>query len=189
LVTRTPGASCREATANAFPHRSVGPECFKTELGPEFVVIEEGQNGRTTMWDDPGSTVDKNGMRFLPVVLESQKPLDLVIVMLGTNDLKIHLGLSPHAIAHGAGCLIERIRLSDAGPGNQAPGILLVAPAPVAEGPCPFGHLFDGAPARSRQFKEAYEEIAQRYGVGFLNAGDYASCRNPRRDPSRCRKL
>jgi len=162
-----------------FPAHVRWPGAMQAELGRDYQVIEEAQNGRTTMWDDPGSEVDKNGMRALPIILESQAPLDVAIVMLGTNDLKIHLGLTAPAIAHGAGCLVERIQGSGAGPGGAAPKVILVAPAPVSEGFCPFGRLFDGAPAKSRELKAAYEEVAARYGVAFLNAGDYASCPVP----------
>ena len=53
----------------------------------EYEIIEEGLNGRTTVWDDPIEGF-KNGSLQLPPCLESQKPLDLVVLMLGTNDLK-----------------------------------------------------------------------------------------------------
>ena len=155
------------------------PGVMAAELGDGFTVIEEAQNGRTTMWDDPTEPIDKNGLRHLPIILESQKPVDLVIVMLGTNDLKNHFNLNAHAIAHGCGVLIDRVLESDAGPANGAPKVLLVAPAPVADGECPFGHLFDGAPEVSAGFKAAYTEVAEARGIPFLNAGDFASCPVP----------
>ena len=63
------------------------------QLGPQFSAIEEGQSGRTTVWDDPLEG-DKNGLRYLPACLESHMPLDLVILMLGTNDLKARFSLT-----------------------------------------------------------------------------------------------
>lgn len=154
------------------------PGVMQTELGDDFDVIEECQNGRTTMWDDPNEPVDKNGLRHLPVVLESQKPVDLVIVMLGTNDLKNHFNLNAFAIAHSCGVLLDRILESDAGPDKAAPKVMLIAPAPVVGG-CPFGHLFDDAPAKSAGFKSAYAEVAAEREIPFLNAGDFASCPVP----------
>ena len=56
-------------------------------LGPEFTVIEEGCNGRTTVFDDPLEGW-KNGLDYLKPCLNSHKPIDLVILMLGSNDLK-----------------------------------------------------------------------------------------------------
>lgn len=155
------------------------PGVLQNELGDGYLVIEEAQNGRTTMWDDPCETVDKNGLRHLPIVLESHSPIDLVIIMLGTNDLKNHFNHNAHAIAHSCGVLIDRVLESQAGPGSAAPKSLLIAPAPVSEGHCPFGHMFDDGAIKSAGFKAAYSEVAEERGIPFLNAGDYASCPVP----------
>jgi len=56
-------------------------------LGEGFEIIEEGLNGRTTVWDDPVEG-NKNGKEHLPIMLETHRPIDLLILMLGTNDLK-----------------------------------------------------------------------------------------------------
>lgn len=155
------------------------PGVMQAELGREYLVIEEAQNGRTTLWDDPSHLVNKNGSKHLPVALESQSPLDLLIVMLGTNDLKNHFNLNALAIAHGCGVLADRILESDVGPNKEAPKVLLIAPARISEGYCPFGHLFDGAVETSAGFNEAYAEVAKERGISFLNGGDYASCPVP----------
>lgn len=155
------------------------PGVMQANLGGDFLVIEEAQNGRTTVWDDPYEEVNKNGSRHLPVVLESHAPLDLVILMLGTNDLKSHFGQNARSIADSCGVLIDRILSSEAGPGGSPPKVILIAPAPVSEGDCPFGHLFDNAANVSAGFKEAYTEVAEDRGVAFLNAGDYANCPSP----------
>ncbi len=162
-----------------FPAHVRWPGVLQTELGPDFVVIEEAQNGRTTMWDDPSESVDKNGIRNLPIVLESQCPIDLMIVMLGTNDLKMHLNLSAHSIAHGMGALVDRILDCDVGPERASPQVLVISPAPVSDEPCPFGHLFDHAAERSQELAAAYQEVANDRGVAFLNAGEFAQCPSP----------
>jgi lysophospholipase L1-like esterase len=72
------------------------------DLGSGYRVIEEGQNGRTTVHEDPTAWASRNAHTYLPSCLESQKPLDLVILMLGTNDLKTMFGLSPSEIASGS---------------------------------------------------------------------------------------
>lgn len=171
-----PGEDCER-----FPSDVRWPGVMQAALGSDdFDVIEEAQNGRMTVWDDPYETaVSKNGAAHLPVVLESHKPLDLVVVMLGTNDLKNHMTHDAHAIAQAVGVLIDLIAASDAGPQKTAPQVLMVCPAPVSEGHCPFEHLFDTAPAISRQLPAAYREIAELREVAFLNAGDYASCPEP----------
>lgn len=75
-------------------------------LGSEFRVIEEGLNGRTTRWDDPIET-DHNGLTYLRPCAESHQPLDLIIVMLGTNDLKQRFNLSASDIAQSAAGVAE----------------------------------------------------------------------------------
>ncbi|MGB5733865.1 MAG: GDSL-type esterase/lipase family protein [Thiohalocapsa sp.] len=64
------------------------PSVLRDKLGPDFSVIAEGLNGRTTVFDDPIDGAHKNGRTYLLPCLESHAPLDLVIIMLGTNDLK-----------------------------------------------------------------------------------------------------
>ena len=54
------------------------------ELGTDFRIIEEGQNGRTTVHEDP-LNVCRNGIEYLPACLESHKPIDIVVLMLGST--------------------------------------------------------------------------------------------------------
>jgi lysophospholipase L1-like esterase len=161
--------------ADRFPSDVRWPGVMREKLGAGCEVIEEAQNGRTTVFDDPYETVCKNGAKHLPVILESQKPVDLVILLLGTNDLKAHLGQTAKTIAMGAGVLLDRILASDAGPGKRAPKVLLVAPALVAAAECPFGPKFDGAVEKSRDFAAAYRREAELRGVPFVNAADHVT--------------
>lgn len=156
------------------------PGILKASLGEGFIIIEEAQNGRMTAWDDPFETsVSKCGLDHLPVVLESQKPLDLVIIMLGTNDLKSHMNHSATTIAHAVATLVDVVKASDAGPAQLAPEVLMICPAAVSEGNCPFWHLFDGAPEKSREMPTAYREMAEDRGVAFLDAGEFVNCPEP----------
>lgn len=153
------------------------PGVMGAELGGGFRIIEEAQNGRMTAWDDPCEPfINKCGATHLPIVLESQKPIDLAILMLGTNDLKNHMNHNAVAIADGMGALVEIVLASDAGPQKAPPQVLMVAPVPTAQGQCPFGHLFDHAVTLSRKLAAAYSEVAADLGVAFLNAGEFAEC-------------
>lgn len=144
------------------------------ELGAEFRIIEEGQNGRTTVHEDPTAWASRNGRAHLPVVLESHKPIDIVVLMLGTNDLKTFFNVPPQDIANGAGVLVRLIRESDAGPDGKAPRVLLVCPGVVGD----LSAMPDldarvaNAHARSLQFPKHYAAIARQHGVAFLNAQD-----------------
>ncbi|MBG87595.1 MAG: hypothetical protein CMO80_11940 [Verrucomicrobiales bacterium] len=156
-----------------FPAHVRWPGVLQMELGDEYSIVEEAQNGRTTVFDDPYETICKNGSRHLPVVLESQKPVEVVVLMLGTNDLKLHLNQNALTIAHGAGVLVSRILQSDAGPNQKAPKVLLISPAQIHPAQCPFGHKFDGTHEKSVGFAKAYREVAELHGVEFLDAAEH----------------
>ncbi|UWQ17954.1 SGNH/GDSL hydrolase family protein [Jannaschia sp. M317] len=133
-------------------------------------VICEGHPGRTTVHDDPIDGAHKNGMRALPALLESHRPLDLVIVMLGTNDCKARFGLRGWDIAAAVGKLAQVVQGSTAGPGGRAPDVMLVAPVPVEEAGV-LAEMFQGGPARSRAIAPALRDEADRLGCGFFDAG------------------
>lgn len=86
-------------TKNRFPPDVRWTGILKRTLGEGYHVIEEGLNGRTTVWDDPIEGY-KNGREYLIPCLESHRPLDLVIIMLGTNNLKKRFSLTFSAGEH-----------------------------------------------------------------------------------------
>lgn len=148
------------------------PGVLRDQLGQGYWVIEEGLGGRTTVWEDALSP-DRNGHTYLLPCLETHQPIDLVVLMLGTNDLKHRFGKSPYDIASGAGFLVDAIQVTPCGPDGSAPRVLLVCPPPTAD-PLPplFADMFEGAIEKSRRLAPQYERIASEYGVHFLNAGD-----------------
>jgi lysophospholipase L1-like esterase len=138
-------------------------------LGNSYEVIEEGLNGRTTVWDDPIEGY-KNGRDYFVPCLQSHHPLDLVIIMLGTNDLKSRFSLSAMDIALGAGVLVDIVQKSDASAGDPIPKVLLIAPPPIAKLGV-FAEVFEGAGAKSRKFSECFKNVATTLGCAFLDAG------------------
>lgn len=144
------------------------PSVMARALGVE--VIAEGHPGRTTVHDDPIDGAHKNGMTALPALLESHRPIDLVIIMLGTNDCKARFGLRGWDIAAGIGKLALTVQGSTAGPGGRAPDVMLVAPVPVEEAGV-LAEMFQGGPVRSRAIAPALRAEAERLGCGFFDAG------------------
>lgn len=137
-------------------------------LGPDYTVIEEGLNGRTTVWDDPIEGY-KNGRSYLIPCLETHRPLDLVVLMLGTNDLKKRFSLSAFDIAQGAAVLVREILISGSGYDLEAPKVLLMAPPPVVA-LTDFAEMFEGAEPKSKGFARHYAAVAQLMGCAFLDA-------------------
>ena len=141
------------------------------ELGGGWRVIEEGQNARTTVHDDP-LNVARNGKEFLPACLESHKPIDLVVMMLGTNDLKNTFGVSPGEIATGASVLAKMILQSDAGVNGKPPQLLLVCPPAIGDmSRAPeIAEKINDAQSRSQALPKRYEAVAAQLGCVFLNS-------------------
>lgn len=146
---------------------------LRTLLGEEYRVIEEGQRGRTTVWDDP---VENRlaGLTYLWPCLDSHAPIDLVVIMLGTNDCKPYFSVHPQNIADGAGRLVDMVQKCNFGPNDTAPKVLLISPIRIVTGQV-YPHLFDDmAQIKSRSFPTAFRSVAQRYGCAFLDASELA---------------
>jgi len=148
------------------------PGVMRRQLGASWDVIEEGHPSRTTVWDDPIEGTHKNGLRALPVCLESHMPLDLVIVMLGTNDLKHRFGVNPSDIAESIDVLVKAIKASEVGPGGIPPAVIVVAPPPMHEVGW-LGEMFLGGAEKSLRLADCIGQAARRNGAGFVNAGAY----------------
>ncbi len=134
------------------------PGVLQRELGDDVHVVEEGQSGRTTVFDMPWEP-NRNGLTFLPVALATHHPIDIVVIDLATNDLFLP-GVNAYHAAHGAMKLAEVVLRSDAGPGGAAPGVLVVVPPPFApldawgQGEAP------GAEAESQRLSRAFVDAA-----------------------------
>ena len=150
------------------------PRVMGRTLGDEYEVIEEGLNGRCTIWDSPIHP-GRNGLTYLEPCLLSHAPLDLVIIMLGTNDLKTAYGLTAPDIAVGAARLVEAAQRTLSGPDGMPPKVLLVSPVPIgkitrASEVWGLGEGYD----KSRELARLYEVVAEQYDVGFFDAGSVA---------------
>jgi lysophospholipase L1-like esterase len=160
------------------------PAVMACHLGDSVELLEEALSGRTTDLDDfeidlpsvhlKGATL--NGARLLPAILSSHLPLDLVIIMLGTNDLKTRFTRSPQQIATA---VIGLVRLVDECKGGvntvyPAPKVLLLAPPPLGTG---FHNPEEwaGGPEKSLVLGSALRDTAAAAGLPFLNAGDFIS--------------
>ena len=139
-------------------------------LLPDWEVVAEGHPGRTTLHDDPIEGAHRNGLTVLLAILESHKPVDVVLLMLGTNDLKERFSVNAGDIALGLERLVRVILASGCGPDGAAPGVLLVAPPPIVETGCLAG-MFAGGAAKSRALGAEVKAAAGRAGVPFLDAG------------------
>lgn len=145
------------------------PGVLQNTLGEEYYIIEEGLNGRTTVWDDPMRGGPKrNGSRYLLPCLESHAPINLLIVMLGTNDLKARFSVTPYDIAESMAALIEIAQKSPCGLAGKAPDILIMAPPPLGK-LTEWAETFQGGVEKSRKLAGYYESVASAYGCLFFD--------------------
>lgn len=148
------------------------PGVLKNELGNGYLVIEEGLNGRTTVWDDPLHGGFKNGKEYLIPCLASHKPLEMVILFLGTNDLKSRFSLTASEISSGIRTLVEVVCKSNSGIDEKPPRLLVVAPPLIGKVPnsSRFSEEFEGAKEKSRKLGIYFKEVAHEYDCEFLDA-------------------
>ncbi|MVS98149.1 SGNH/GDSL hydrolase family protein [Devosia marina] len=154
------------------------PTTLEHGLGGKARVIAEGLGGRATAYDDWTAAADRNGARILPTLLASHAPLDLVIIFLGTNDLKPFVAGTAAYAARGARRLIEMTRGHFASVGEPVPQIILVSPPQVVETTnenmlSNFGGL-DHLLRESRDFERHYRRHAEETGVHFFDAASVA---------------
>jgi lysophospholipase L1-like esterase len=143
-------------------------------LGADFRVIEEGLNGRTSVFDDPIEPY-RNGLAYLPPCLLSHAPRDLIIISLGCNDLKRRFSLSPNDIAQGVERLVVTAKSFPVGPNAVPPEIILAAPPPVVK-LTGFADMFEGAHEKSLSLGGRYRAVARLHGIGFVDAGEHIHC-------------
>ncbi len=151
------------------------PSVLADALGDGFHVVAEGLNGRTTAFDDRLAGADRNGATILPTILMTHAPLDLVIIMLGSNDMKPWVHGNPIAAKQGIERLIDIVRGHDYPLGEPAPKILIVAPPAVSRtGQAEFAEMFSGGDAASERLAPLYAALADQAGCGFFDAGTVA---------------
>ncbi|MCO5065893.1 MAG: SGNH/GDSL hydrolase family protein [Rhizobiaceae bacterium] len=151
------------------------PSVLQAELGDDFSVIAEGLNGRTTAFDDNLAGEDRNGARVLPTILGSHSPLDAIIVMLGSNDMKPWIHGTALGAAHGMKRIVQIVRGHPYPQGAAAPKIVLVAPPPVSRtNNTEYAAMFEGGDSASRQLADAYRNLAAEMGCGFFDAATVA---------------
>lgn len=149
------------------------PMQLQAGLGYEdYLVVEEGRSGRTTVFPDP-LTPGLAAIDYLHPCLKSHEPVDLLIIMLGTNDAKERFGANAFTIAKGMERLVREAQVVDCW-GEKAPNILLLAPPAIREEILPQAGtrgMGIGCVEKSRQYPAALQGVATLLGCHFLDVG------------------
>ena len=160
------------ADGDRFPE-SVRWTCLLQELlGDGYKVIEEGLNGRTTVFEDPCDDW-KKGIDYIKGILCTHRPVDYLVIMLGTNDMKTVFNASAEEISAGLNEIVQRSeKVMDLKQG-YVPKILIVSPPEISpdilSGPFA-GSFNEAAVEKSRHLSEYYKKVADKHGCGFVDA-------------------
>jgi lysophospholipase L1-like esterase len=154
------------------------PGVLNAALGQNYEIIEEGLSARTTDIRDPTlphiSGAGLDGSAYLSSALATHEPLDLVVIMLGTNDVKKMFDRSPYRIALGMGKLIDIVAQTKGGVGTSypAPKVLVLAPPPLGTlFPEARAERFAGGVEKTKALPGYYEAVARAAGAEFLDVG------------------
>lgn len=153
------------------------PARLQEKLGSDYLVVEEGLTGRTTVFDDPFDPF-MNGLKFMPAVLRTAAPIDLLVFMLGTNDFQSHIPEgNPISTARGVQLMLEEARKLDLDrPGGEKMKILMISPIEISEARLTFkkNDVTDQQSIdNSRKLGEHMKIVAEELGVEFIDAAKY----------------
>ncbi|WP_300370821.1 SGNH/GDSL hydrolase family protein [Brachyspira sp.] len=142
-------------------------------LGDKYRIIENGLCGRTTMFNDPCKS-SRNGLHSIDATLEISKPLDLVIISLGTNDLKVKYSAPSNTITQGIKRIISAIRNYDYEIKCNVPKILVLAPPPLGdkvESVNNFSEFDKNSISVSKELSSKYKLLSEQENVYFFDLG------------------
>ncbi len=146
------------------------PNVVTRELAPDWEVVAEGLPGRTAQFDDPVNGAHMNGRTGLRIALESHGPIDMLAIMLGTNDAKKRFMATPELITAGLAGLVDMALREDYQLRHDGFEVMLICPPPVVEVGVLKGEFQDGSEV-SRNLPPVLRDYSAKRGIGFLDAG------------------
>lgn len=159
-------------TGERFPWGIRWTSILSEKLGQDkYHIVEEGLCGRTTVFDDPLRD-GRCGVKVLPTLLESHAPIDLSIIMLGTNDCKTVYGASSDVIGKGVARLVKQVR-------RFAPTSKVLVISPIHLGQQVWEDELDPEFSHhsvdvSKGLAEAYCKVSHEEHTAFLDASQFA---------------
>ncbi len=168
---------CADGALARFNESERWTRLLQAALGEDYLVVEEGLSGRTTVFDDP-LYEGLAAIDYLYPCLKSHEPVSLLIIMLGTNDTKERFSVNPFAIGLGMKKLVLKAKTIDCwGPGGT-PNILIVAPPVIGEGVLTspvadeMGTMGTTCVEKSRRVPAEFQRVAAETGCHFADANE-----------------
>lgn len=172
-----PKKECGENWNMRFDENTRWTGVLQQLMGGEYKIIEEGLNGRTSAFDDPQDDT-RNGLKYIATCMQTNMPIDMVIVMLGTNDVKSFFPYTPYVVANGFGRIVKEIRKIDYGKNGKIPEVLVVSPIAINEDAAKGwigGEFGMDSVKKNAELPVYLEKVAREQGAHFFNIGAYVT--------------
>lgn len=155
-----------------YPQNKRWPGVLQEKLGSNYHIIEECLCARTLDSDDPRPGFEgRNGLSFLPTVLDSHYPLDMIIVSLGLNELKSIYPWTGNDVAKKMKTMLEGIQGRNPNFHETDTEIVLLS-QPFVKSTGFWGELWDGAEEKSKELFSKYEDLAREMNITFVDLSD-----------------
>ena len=164
-------------TGGRYDENTRWPMRMQKLLGDGYAVIEEGFNGRTCVYDDPVEGGYKSGVNYLPPCLMSHNPLDVVLIMLGTNDTKVRFGMTPMTIGQAMMQLVRTAKLYAVNEAGEPSRVVVVSPPVILDNLMQTRHaecFGEQAIAVSKGLSRELRRITKLMRCDFFDAAPFA---------------
>ena len=170
------------ANGKRFSEKERWPKILEEKLGNEYEIIEEGLCGRTAAFIDDVKPF-RYGLGMLEGIIETHMPSDLIIIMLGTNDLKSNFSPNAVAISNGIRKMVQQIRdIYRWSKYEYEPKILILSPIYLGETistiDCSFEQFGQEGLDLSKKLSKYYKQVADNFDCYFMDASKYAQASN-----------
>lgn len=145
---------------------------LQSKLGDDYEIIEEGLGGRTTVIDDPKKE-GRNGKSYLWPCLETHRPIDIIILMLGTNDFKERFNQTAEDIGNNIEVLVNMVFKYSKEKNNKSLRLILLSPPYVDESVAGVKENYSGAEEKSKQLAKHYQNVAVKYSCEFIDTAQF----------------
>ena len=159
-------------TWSRYDYKDRWTSVLQEKLGPGFYITVNALQGRTTAWEHPFLPF-RNGREPLMMLLESNAPIDLVIIMLGTNDIISMLNKSAEESASGMLSLIRIIYQSLSGPDGRIPKVMIISP-PVIGNLSGFMSLYyNKRKDESKKLAQYHKTFSEQFDCNFIDSNEF----------------
>jgi len=167
-------ADCADSALARFNEEERWTCLLQKALGEDYLVVEEGLSGRTTVFQDP-LYEGLDALHYLYPCLKSHEPVSLLVIMLGTNDVKERFSTNAFAVGLGMRRLVQKAKTVDCWGPDGTPNILVIAPPVIGEGLITSDLVDEMGAAcveKSRKVPAQFKKVCAEAGVHFLDANE-----------------